>query len=300
MLREARVTSDPVEPQPLRSVLLALVVGLLIGLGAAFLIDYLDNSVRTPEELQRYSGDLPLLGVIHHEAQPDARPITISRPKSWVVENYRGLRTSLQFLSLDRDIRTVQFVSPAASEGKSTTAVNTALAFAQAGFNTLLIDADLRKARQHTFFGLTPGEGLVDVLIGAPFDSCVIRLTPKLDLLEAGAQPPNPSEMVSSRQMNRLLEHLRKDYDMIIIDSSPILLVSDGVGLSSSVDAVIVVARANRTSGPQMEEAVARLRSVDAPLIGTVFNDVDKSRGSAYGYGYGYGYGTSSKAPAET
>lgn len=105
---------------------------------------------------------------------------------------------------------------------------------------------------------------------------------------------------MSSRQMNRLLERLRKDYDMVIIDSSPILLVSDGVGLSSSVDAVIVVARANRTSGPQVEEAVSRLRSVDAPLIGAVFNDVDKSRGSAYGYGYGYGYGTNSKKPATT
>ena len=289
MLRVARVSNEPVAPKPMDSALFALVVGLLLGLGAAFLIDYLDNSVRSPEELERFADGIPLLGVIHHEVPPDTRPLSISRPKSWTVENYRGLRTSLQFLSLDRDIRIVQFVSPGASEGKSTTAVNTAIAFAQAGFRTLLIDADLRKPVQHSFFGLTPESGLVDVLVGSPFASCVVRIIPNLDLLEAGTQPPNPSEMLSSRQMSRLLDDMRSKYDMVIIDSSPILLVSDGVGLSSSVDAVVLVAREGRTSGSQVESAVARLRSVDAPLVGTVFNDVVRRKKSMYGYGYGYG-----------
>lgn len=293
MLREASVPTSPVEPTPLRSALLAMVVGLLLGLGAAFLLDYLDDTVKVPDEMVRASGGLSLLAVVPTDPPPDNRPISISRPGDYAVETYRGLRTSLQFLSLDSDFRTVQFTSPMPGDGKTTTASNVATVFAQAGLNTLLIDADLRKPRLHQVFAIDPSRGLVEVLLGAPYHEVVQPVLEHLDLLPAGSIPPNPSEMLGSRQMRDLLERLSNDYDIIIVDSAPVLPVSDSVALAASVDAVVLVGQAGRSSNRQVGEALGQLQRVQAPLIGTVLNKLTarKRSGGGYGYGYGYGYG---------
>jgi capsular exopolysaccharide synthesis family protein len=293
MLREAEVPTSPVEPTPLRSALLALVVGLLLGLGAAFLLDYLDDTVKTPDEMSRASGGLSLLAVVPTDPPPDNRPIALSRPGDYAVETYRGLRTSLQFLSLDSDFRTVQFTSPMPGDGKTTTAANIATVFAQAGLHTLLIDADLRKPRLHQVFAIDPTRGLVEVLLGAPYRDAVQPVLEHLDLLPAGSIPPNPSEMLGSRQMRDLLERLSDDYDIIIVDSAPVLPVTDSVALAASVDAVVLVGQAGRSSTRQVGEALGQLQRVQAPLIGTVLNKLSGRRrgGGGYGYGYGYGYG---------
>lgn len=301
MLREASVPTSPVEPTPLRSALLALIVGLLLGLGAAFLLDFLDDTVKAPDDLVRASGGLSLLSVVPSNPPPDNRPVALSKPGDYAAEVYRGLRTSLQFLSLDSDFRTMQFTSPMPGDGKTTTAANVATVFAQAEVKTLLIDADLRKPRQHQVFGVDSTRGLVEVLLGAPFSEVVQPILENLDLLPAGSIPPNPSEMLGSRQMRDLLKRLSNDYDIVIVDSAPVLPVTDSVALAASVDAVVLVGQSGRSSIRQVGEALGQLQRVQAPIIGTVLNKlIQKRRGSGYGYGYGYGgYGRYGNAYAD-
>ena len=300
-VREAELPTSPVEPTPVRSAVLAGIVGLLLGLGAAFLLDYLDDSIRTPDELARIGGGPSVLAAVPLVASPDHRPISLSKPDDLAVESYRGLRTGLLFLGLDDDIKVVQITSSVSGEGKTTTATNLASVFAQAGLRTVLVDADLRRPRVHEVFGLTPTTGLTDALLGASVDSVVVHHVYNLDIIPSGKVPPNPSEMLGSRQMRELIAALAASYDAVIIDSAPVLPVTDSVALASSVQAVVLVAQSGRSSNKQVSDSIAQLRRVQAPLVGFVLNKLTgrRSRGG-YGYGYGYGYAqrdTASTAP---
>ena len=290
VVRQAAQPSTPVEPKPVRTGVLALVVGLLLGLGAAFFIDYLDDSVRTTEDLDHATGGLPVLAVVPVDKPPDNRPIATSRPTDFAVEAYRGLRTGLQFLGLDREIRVVQITSPLSGDGKTTTAANLAVVFAQAGRHVMLVDADLRKPRLQEVFALAGEGGLTNVLLGDLLELSMHAVMENLDVLPAGAVPPNPSEMLGSRQMRALLDQLSVKYEMVILDSAPVLPVSDSVVLATAVQGVLLVSQAGRTSGKQLGQALAKLHQVQAPLVGTVLNMAAK-KGGGYGYeGYG-GYG---------
>ena len=300
-VREAELPTSPVEPTPVRSAVLAGIVGLLLGLGAAFLLDYLDDSIRTPDELARIGGGPSVLAAVPLVASPDHRPISLSKPDDLAVESYRGLRTGLLFLGLDDDIKVVQITSSVSGEGKTTTATNLASVVAQAGPRTELVDADLRRPRVHEVFGLTPTTGLTDALLGASVDSVVVHHVYNLDIIPSGKVPPNPSEMLGSRQMRELIAALAASYDAVIIDSAPVLPVTDSVALASSVQAVVLVAQSGRSSNKQVSDSIAQLRRVQAPLVGFVLNKLTgrRSRGG-YGYGYGYGYAqrdTASTAP---
>ena len=291
-VREAELPTSPVEPTPVRSAVLAGIVGLLLGLGAAFLLDYLDDSIRTPDELTRIGGGPSVLAAVPLVASPDHRPISLSKPDDLAVESYRGLRTGLLFLGLDDHIKVVQITSSVSGEGKTTTATNLASVYAQAGLRTVLVDADLRRPRVHEVFGLTPTIGLTDALLGASVDSVVVHHVYNLDIIPSGKVPPNPSEMLGSRQMRELIAALAASYDAVIIDSAPVLPVTDSVALASSVQAVVLVAQSGRSSNKQVSDSIAQLRRVQAPLVGFVLNKLTgrRSRGG-YGYGYGYGYG---------
>lgn len=295
VVRSADQPVDPVEPKPLRAATLALVVGLLIGLGAAFLLDYVDDSIRTPDELERAADGLPVLAVVPTDPPPDHLPIALSRPGDTAVEAYRGLRTGLQFLSIDRATRIIQVTSPLSGDGKTTVATNLAVVFSQAGLRVLLVDADLRRPRVHKVFDIDPAYGLTNALIGEPLGLLTHSVAPDLDVLPSGPIPPNPSELLGGVQMRSFLERLG-DYDLVIFDSAPALPVTDSVALSTAVDGVVVVTQSGKTSNKQLQMTLSQLQRVQAPVLGTVLNKASNRRsrrgaGSSYGYGYGYGYG---------
>lgn len=296
-IRQATLPTDPVEPTTSRSLALALVIGLLLGLGAAFLADYTDDSIRSVAEMERMTA-LPVLSVVPTDPPPDNRPISVSRPNDFAVETYRTLRTNVTFMGVDKPLRVVQITSPLASEGKTTTATNLAVVLAQAGDRVLLVDADLRKPRVHDVFGVDGSRGLTNVLMGERTDTLIHAIDENLSLLAAGEVPPNPSEMLSSRRLADVLQELAGEYDWVVVDSAPLLPVSDSVALSRSVDGTIVVTQAGRTTRRQLMSSVDQLQQVSASIVGLVFNQVStKRRGYGYGgygyggYGYGHGYG---------
>ncbi len=285
VVRPAALPTTPVEPRPVRTAALAVVVGALLGLGAVFLIDHFDDSIRGPDDVQRAVG-LPVLALVPIDRPPDNRPIALSRAGDYAVEVYRSLRTSVQFLGLDSETRVIQVTSPGSGDGKTTTAANLAVVFADIGHRVVLVDADLRKPRLHEMFSLPPDRGLTTALLGESLPRLVHTVTENLDVLPAGPIPPNPSELVGGRQMQILIKALAAHYGFVIIDSAPVLPVSDSVGLASLCGGVLLVAQAGRTSTRQVSDAVSLLERVQTPVLGVVLNKVGTKHRRKYAYGY--------------
>jgi succinoglycan biosynthesis transport protein ExoP len=295
LVTPATTPSTPVEPRPVRTGAVALVVGLLFGVGLAFLFDYLDDSIKAKEDVERAAPGVSVLGFIPAipgwRDRQETRLISLSDPSSPASEAYRSLRTSVQFLGLDRPLKTVLMTSPGASEGKTTTLANLAVALARAGQQVIVVCCDLRRPRVHEFFGLSNATGFTSVLLGETALSTAlqpVRSSAKLRLLASGPLPPNPSELLASDRAVELFDSLRRQADIVLIDAPPVLPVTDAAVLSSRVDATLLVATANVTTRKALGRAVEVLAHVDAPLVGTVLNGVDAEGG--YGYGYGYGY----------
>jgi succinoglycan biosynthesis transport protein ExoP len=295
LVTPATTPTDPVEPRPKRTGAVALVVGLMFGVGLAFLFDYLDDSIKGKEDVERAAPGIPVLGFIPAIAgwkdRDETRLVSLSDASSPASEAYRSLRTSVQFLGLDRPLKAVLMTSPGAGEGKTTTLANLAVALARAGQQVVVVCCDLRRPRIHEFFGLTNATGFTSVMLGeAPLSVALqpVRGTSKLRLLASGPLPPNPSELLASERAVELFESLRRQADIILIDAPPVLPVTDAAVLSGRVDATLLVATANVTTRKALGRAVEVLAHVDAPLVGTVLNGVDAEGG--YGYGYGYGY----------
>ncbi len=288
VIKSAETPESPVEPNPVRSAFLAGLIGLLIGLGAALLLDYLDDKVRTEEDLQRLT-DRPVLATVPIDPPPNNLPISMTEPDHAAVESYRGLRTNLQFLGLDAPINVVQVTSSLAGEGKTTTAVNLAVVLAQVGHRVALVDADLRRPRVHEVFALTQSPGFTDLLLGAEAKTTVNHVsidgTNQLSVFTAGAAPSNPSELLTGRRTRKLLAEMGAYYDYVIVDSAPILPVSDSVALSTAVDGMFVVAHAGRVTTGQIAETLERLERVSAPVLGLVLNQAKGQRADAYTYG---------------
>jgi len=292
VVKSAETPTDPVAPKPVRSAALAAAIGLLLGLGAAFLVDYLDDSVRTHEDLEELT-ETSVLAVVPTEPPPDNRPIALSEPHEFAVEIYRGLRTNVQFLGLDTPLKVIAVTSSLPGEGKTTTATNLAVVLAQAGHEVVLVDADLRKPRAHEVFSVPPIPGLTEALLGEPIEMVVSHLGDHLHLVTAGQVPPNPSEMMSNARVDNFLRALAARHEYVVLDAPPILPVSDSVALARWVDGVLVVVQADRVSRRDVSESLARLERVGAPVFGLVLNRARRSgtEGGTYGYGYGYGYG---------
>jgi len=300
IVQAATVSSVPVEPTPARTAALAIAVGLLLGLGAAFLIDYLDDAIRTRSDVAKVAGDRPVLAVVPIDPPPDLRPVSLSQPHDLAVEEYRALRTNVQFLGFDRDLKALMVTSSIAGEGKSTTAANLAVMLAQAGNSVVLVDADLRKPRIREMFGLVEGRGLTDNLLGTPLSETIVPFDEHLHLVRAGAVPPNPSEMLSGRRMKAIVTELRAKFEYVLFDTPPVLPVTDAIAVSRHVDGVLVVVQSGRATGQALQEALADLDRVAAPVLGVVLNRA-KKRGAGHGgykYGYGYGYGAADAAEA--
>jgi succinoglycan biosynthesis transport protein ExoP len=296
LLTAATVPTSPVSPKPIRNVAIAFVLGLLLGIGLAFLREYLDDTITTREDLERATGGLPVLGEIPRvpgwRDREAAHLVTADAPHSAAAEHYRTLRTSIEFLALDRELKTVQVTSSQTDDGKTTTLANLALAFARAGVVVTVVCCDLRQPRIHEFFGLPNEVGLTSILLGktAAIDALqLVRDQPNLSLVSAGPPPPNPSELLSSGRARDVISTIVKSSNsgMVLVDSPPVLPVADALIVSAMVDATVLVAGGNSSSRRALQRSIQMLRQVNAPLVGTVLNNADVTEVDAsYGYGY--------------
>ena len=298
----AEESSSPISPNPVRNALVAVFLGLLLGVGAAFLREYLDDSVRTKEDLEAVSGGLTTLGLIPRiegwRDRSDTVIDSIDHPNGPAAEAYRAVRTSLQFLGIDDDLKIVQFTSAGPGEGKTTTSANMAVALSRAGHKVVLVDCDLRKPRVHSFFGMDNSRGFTSVLLGVDsMQEALQRIPsiPRLALLTSGPLPPAPSELLSRKVVEEQLHRLTTVFDYVVVDSPPLLPVADALVLSGYVDALILVANAKSTTKRSLHRAVELLQQVDAPIAGTIFNGVTAEDTYAYG-GYGYNAEVEAKA----
>jgi capsular exopolysaccharide synthesis family protein len=217
--------------------------------------------------------------------------VSRSAPSSVPAEAYRSLRTSIQFLGLDRSIKTIQFTSPSAGEGKTTTLANVAVSIAQAGHRVVVVCCDLRRPRLHQYFDMSNQIGFTSVLLGEATLREALQPVPGLEglqVLASGQIPPNPSELLSSDRTAELLASLAEYADIVLIDSPPVLPVTDAAVLAGRVDAVVVVAAAGRTTQTQVSRALEVLGRIDAPIAGLVLNRASESVSFAY-YRYAYG-----------
>jgi succinoglycan biosynthesis transport protein ExoP len=299
----ARVPTYPVEPNIPRNLGFAFVLGLTSGVGLAFLLEGLDNTVRTTEQAQMISG-LPPLGMIPlgsktaREGSNSKRLvlassneavelITQSRPQSQMAESYRALRTSLLLSNLGAPPKVIMVTSALPQEGKSTTSINCAVVLAQKGVRVLLIDADLRRPSIHKTLGMGPRSGLSNVLTGSTtLEQAITRpeILPNLHVLPAGTPPPNPAELLASTNMRDVLIELREKYDHIVLDTPPTLSVTDAVVLSPRADAIVLVIRSGHTTKQALRRSRDILMQVNAKVSGVLLNAVDLSSPDYYYY----------------
>ena len=302
----ARTPTVPIEPNVPRNLMFAVVLGLASGVGLAFLLEGMDNTVRTTEQAQMISG-LASMGMIplgSRAAREKLNPkrltiasskeavelVTQSRPQSQMAESYRALRTSLLLSNLGAPPKVIMVTSALPQEGKTTTSINTAVVLAQKGVRVLLIDADLRRPSIHKTLGMGPQTGLSNVLTGsATLDQAITRssVLPNLSVLPAGTPPPNPAELLASTNMRDVLLKLREEYDHIVIDTPPSLSVTDAVVLSPRADAVVLVIRSGQTSKQALRRSRDVLTQVNAKVVGVLLNAVDL-RSPDYYYYYEY------------
>lgn len=291
LVTPASVPTSPVAPQPMRTAILALALGLVLGLSLAVLREYLDDSVKGKDDFERVAPGLPVLGLIPvvsaWRAKETPYLVSLEDPTSPAAEAYRTLRTSVQFLGLDQPMRTLQITSPNPQEGKTTTLTNLAVALARSGSTVAIVCCDLRRPRVHEFFGLSNDVGFTSVLLGKVGLAGAMQEVPdqaRLSLLASGPLPPNPSELLASKRTAEVLGSLQAEYDIVLIDAPPVLPVTDALVLSGRVDATLLVAVAGATTRKEVARAVELLRQVEAPLVGAVLNGVDTE--GSYGYAY--------------
>jgi len=303
ILDSARPPQYPVEPNIPRNLLFAAVLGLASGVGLAFLMEGLDNTVRTTEQAQLISGVASLgmipLGSKSAREGPNPKRLVIAaskeavelvtqvRPQSQMAESYRALRTSLLLSNLGAPPKIIMVTSALPQEGKTTTSINTAVVLAQKGVRVLLIDADLRRPSIHKTLGMGPHSGLSNVLTGSTtLEQAIARtpILPNLFVLPAGTPPPNPAELLASSNLKDVLDQLKEQYDHIVIDTPPSLSVTDAVVLSPRADAVVLVIRSGQTTKQALRRSRDILMQVNAKVVGVLLNAVDLSSPDYYYY----------------
>ncbi|WP_209657615.1 polysaccharide biosynthesis tyrosine autokinase [Clavibacter michiganensis] len=293
-LEQAEIPESPSSPNLPVNIIVGALIGLLIGVGVSLLRETLDNRIRGERDVELVTTK-PILGGIAYDPKATERPLIVQDdPRSPRAESFRSLRTNLQFLEFGGRSRSFVITSSIQGEGKSTTSSNLALALADSGIKVVLIDADLRRPRLASYMGLEGAVGLTDILIGRAEIEDVIQPwgSGMLSILPAGQIPPNPSELLGSQGMARLLQDLEARYDVVLIDAPPLLPVTDAAILSKNAGGAIVVVAAGRTHRTQLKSAIANLTNVGADVLGLVITMLPTKGPDAYGYGhYGYGYG---------
>ncbi len=283
----ATAPTIPVSPKTTRNTLLAILAGMLLAAGAVFAADALDDTIKNPEEIRR-KFNLPILGMIGWHESPDDKPIALNEPRSPTAEAFRSLRTNITFASVDTPLRRIMVTSPTPQDGKTTVSANLAVVFAQGEKKTVLIDADMRRPQIHQKFGLPNRIGLTDLFVQSLNGlERVIQFNSvsSLGLITSGHMPPNPAELLTSKKMTRILDHLNREYDLILLDTPPLLTVTDAAALASAMDGVILVVKPGTTKLTALQQALEQLRAVGARVLGVVLNDVNPGS-RKYGYYY--------------
>jgi polysaccharide biosynthesis transport protein len=284
----------PVGPNRSASILLAAAIGALLAIAAAFLLDYLDDTLKNPDDVEKALG-LTTLGAAPKLEGKAGELAALSGGNSAAAEAYRVLRTNLQFAAAGSPIRTLLVTSPSPGEGKSLTATNLALALAQAGRRVILVDADLRKPRAHRLLGLKNNVGLTTALIAEPaefeslLDQGVLQPGPEegLSVITSGPLPPNPAELLGSGRARDLIARLAQRADTVVFDSPPATALSDAAILGAQVDGVLLVLEAGHTRREVARRALEALRKVNARVVGALLNRMPL-KGEAYDYYYYY------------
>jgi len=298
----ARIPDLPFKPKKRLNILLAMVVGLTMGIGLAFFLEYLDDTIKTPEEVERYL-KIPFLGYIgkviiakDNPYSPDL--VALKEPKSHIAEMLRNVRTNILFSTSNFPRKALLVTSSIQDEGKTFLTINLGISLAQMGKRVVVIDADLRKTRIHRTFGLKKHPGLTDVLTGNHGLESVIQDTKveNLKIIPCGTIPPNPAELLSSEAMKGLIDRLKEQFDFILFDSPPVMSVTDPTILANLADGVILVIKGGETPRPPIQRALQQLSKLDTKLLGVVLNGMDFKKGKYYyhyyyKYHYDYGYG---------
>ena len=313
--------TSPIGPQRTRNIMVAFLISLAAGIGLAFLMDYLDDSVRTSDDVGRHLG-LPTLALIPDHNSIDKRQtalvpgkngngshsmalVTLEDRRSPIAEAYRHLRTSLLFSSAGKPPHTILVTSAQPSEGKTTTAINTAITLAQSDVDVVIIDCDLRRPRLHSHFGLDNTQGLTNYLSGERNTENLVKPyknLPRLKVITSGPIPPNPAELLSSNEMKNLLQFLKGNFKHVIIDSPPAISFTDAAILATLVDGVVLVAMAGKSSIHLMRRFKQRLGNLGTRIFGVVLNGIKASSAEYdyYGYNSTYSYYTAADTDDST
>lgn len=290
---EPEVAETPSSPQPSRNVALGALVGLLLGTGLAILRARLDRTVKDPDDVVELAG-APVIGTVLRDEALEKQHTIDRASTTRTAEDYRQLRTNLQFLNVDEPPKVIMVSSALPSEGKTTAVVNLGLALADAGRKVTIVEADLRKPKVTRYLGMVGGVGLTNILAGtADLEEVVQRYgSGELSVIAAGPTPPNPGELLASSHMFSLLDKLRAENDFVLVDAPPLLPVADSTGLSVFMDGVLLSVRYGSTRKEQLQQAAATLERVGAKTLGVILNIVPPKAelATAYGYGYSYGY----------
>lgn len=290
VIEPAQRPYNPFSPNTRMDVLLAVGVGLALAVGSILVLEFIDDTIKPNEELSQTLNSVVLGYISRIDGQNRAdRIINQKSLHAPTAEEYRHIRSNLQFMSLEKPVKTILVTSSEPGEGKSTTATNLAIILSQAGLKTVLIDADLRRSMVHELLSASNLVGLSDTLI-QPEQKLETYLQQtefeNLVVLPSGTPPPNPAELLGSSKMFDLINTLRNHFDMVVIDSPPIAVVSDSVSLASWVDGVIVVARSQHTRYASYRQTLEQLKRVEAHILGTILNYVKQKQRVGYYYGH--------------
>ncbi len=291
----ATVPERPISPKVMQNTLLAAIVGGMLAIGGIFLVEALDDTVKGPEDVTR-NVNLPVLGVVAVHETGKGELITATQPRSPIAEAFRSLRTNIQFASVDRNLQTILVTSALPSEGKSTVAANLAIALAQSGKRVVLLEADLRRPSVHRYLAVPNRLGLSAIFVQPQVyldGSLQGTHVPNLKVLTSGDLPPNPSELLGSERMQAIIRQVREQADVLVLDTPPVMAVTDAVVLAPRVDGVLLVVKPGDTKTSALQAAVEQLRRVGANVLGVVLNEV-QTKGFRYRYYsnsyYYYGY----------
>lgn len=295
-VRAAEVPTTPISGNTLPNILLGSLVGIALVLTIISLIEYLDDRVRSPQLIQEslgatYLGAIDVIRTHSSNSNLDPKLITAVEPRHPVSEAYRSIRTNLRFSAIDNRLQTLAVTSSMAGEGKSVTAANLSIVMAQLGLSVVLVDADLRRPTQHKLFQLNPRPGLSDALLSE--DRMLQRYLhqvdiPNLSILPCGVLPPNPAELLSSQRMRQVVEDLHTEADVVILDTPPILVVTDAAVLASYLRNIVLVVNAKRTRQSLLARSIESLQKIDANLCGVVVNELNRSSRDYYYYDEDY------------
>jgi capsular exopolysaccharide synthesis family protein len=286
-VERAAASNVPIQAGPLRYVIMGALLGLLLTGTLAFTLEYLDDTLKTPQDVANVLG-LPVVGYVVNESameKSEGMPFVTSNPRSPMAETFRTLRTNLEFASVDKPLKTILITSPGSGEGKTTVATNLAAVMAQANKRVILLEGDLRRPRVHRALGMSNQIGLSDVFRGQMDIRDVARYSKVKDLaaITSGSLPPNPAELLGSARMVQILARLVESASVVIIDSPP-FVVSDATVLSAKVDGVLLVIQPGKTHAEAARAMLAQLERAGAHVVGVVMNRVPRKNANYYGY----------------